>query len=79
MTSAEQASLQYRGVHQKMVVADTDAAYIGSGEIREASYLRNGEVGYLRTDNAEVAFWADFFELFWREARDVSSRHLNEV
>lgn len=55
-----------------MTIADTDAAYVGSGEIRENSFLTNGEAGSLTVDTAEVCFWHDFYDLFWQQATDVS-------
>ena len=64
-------SRHYRGIHQKMVIADETVAYVGSGEIRENSFLTNGEAGVLTVTAAEVAFWRDFFDLFWQEATDV--------
>ncbi|OAQ52640.1 hypothetical protein HTG_13535 [Natrinema mahii] len=64
-------SRHYRGVHQKMVISDDSAAYVGSGEIRENSFLTNGEAGVLTVDDAEVAYWSDFFDLFWQNAKSV--------
>jgi phosphatidylserine/phosphatidylglycerophosphate/cardiolipin synthase-like enzyme len=64
-------SRHYRGIHQKMVIADETVAYVGSGEIRENSFLTNGEAGVLTVSADEVAFWLDFFDLFWQEATDV--------
>jgi limonene-1,2-epoxide hydrolase len=54
-----------------MVIADETVAYVGSGEIRENSFLTNGEAGVLTVTAAEVVFWRDFFDLFWEEATDV--------
>lgn len=64
-------SRHYRGVHQKMVVVDDTAAYVGSGEIRENSFLANGEAGTLTVSRSEVSFWSDFFNLFWEQATPV--------
>jgi len=66
-------SRHYRGVHQKMVIADKKAAYVGSGEIRENSFLTNGEAGTLTITGEETAFWRDFFDLFWEEAEHVGN------
>jgi PLD-like domain len=68
-------SMHYEGIHQKMIVIDRKFAYIGSGEIRAASFVTNGEAGYVTT-GIHAAFWADFFELFWKEAQDVSTSYL---
>ena len=65
------ASLHYEGIHQKMIIVDKKYAYIGSGEIRAASFLTNGEVGVIH-EGQIVNFWDDFFQLFWRNARPVS-------
>lgn len=63
-------SLYYEGVHQKMIVVDRRYAYVGSGEIRAASFMTNGEVGVIQLDE-EAQFWADFFDLFWKNAQPV--------
>lgn len=63
-------SLYYEGVHQKMIVVDRQYAYVGSGEIRAASFMTNGEVGVIQLDE-EAQFWADFFDLFWKNAQPV--------
>jgi phosphatidylserine/phosphatidylglycerophosphate/cardiolipin synthase-like enzyme len=63
-------SLHYEGVHQKMIVTDRRYAYVGSGEIRSASFITNGEVGVIQLDE-EAEFWADFFDLFWESAQPV--------
>lgn len=70
-------SVQYRSVHQKIVLADRSAAYVGSGEVRENAFLTNGEAGYIRTNQDEVLFWRDFFDLFWNDAREVPSSILS--
>jgi phosphatidylserine/phosphatidylglycerophosphate/cardiolipin synthase-like enzyme len=67
-------SLHYEGIHQKMVVADDRCAYVGSGEIRAASFLMNGEVGVIQSGN-EARFWVDYFDLFWNSE---SSREVPE-
>lgn len=65
------ASLHYEGIHQKMVIVDKKYAYIGSGEIRAASFLTNGEVGVIHVGKT-VEFWDRFFRLFWRNAKPIS-------
>ncbi|KTG11411.1 hypothetical protein AUR64_03920 [Haloprofundus marisrubri] len=72
-------SRHYRGVHQKMVIADGVGAYVGSGEIRENSFLTNGEAGYLTVEESEVVFWQDFFELFWQDATPVDTSTVAEM
>lgn len=63
-------SIHYEGIHQKMIVADKKYAYVGSGEIRAASFLMNGDVGVIHTGkNAE--FWGEFFDVFWKNAQAV--------
>lgn len=64
-------SLHYEGIHQKMVVADKKYAYVGSGEIRAASFLTNGDVGVIHVGK-KAEFWDSFFKLFWRSAKPVS-------
>lgn len=68
-------SRHYRGIHQKMVISDCYGAYVGSGEMRENSFLTNGEAGYLEMDSNRVKFWQSFFDLFWAEA-DVVPENL---
>lgn len=65
-------SRHYRGIHQKMVIADRRAAYVGSGEIRENSFLTNGEAGVLTVSDTDVSYWRDFFDIFWQEASIVN-------
>jgi HKD family nuclease len=72
-------SRHYRGIHQKMIVSDAAAAYIGSGEIRENSFLTNGEAGMLTVTDPEVAFWVEFYDLFWRQATPVTDTVLHAV
>ena len=73
-------SLHYEGIHQKMVVADREHAYVGSGEIRAASFLMNGEVGVIQGGN-EAEFWADYFDLFWNSdnSREVPKEFFERV
>jgi len=70
-------SLLYEGIHQKMIVADRERAYIGSGEIRAASFISNGDVGVIHT-GAKARFWQDYFNLFWAEADVVPHNFLEE-
>ncbi len=63
-------STHYEGIHQKMVIVDRKFAYIGSGEIRAASFITNGEAGGLFVGR-QAEFWSDFFELFWKEAKEI--------
>ncbi|TEU15476.1 MAG: hypothetical protein E3J21_13075 [Anaerolineales bacterium] len=65
--AASDESLLYEGIHQKMVVADGKRAYIGSGEIRAASFISNGDVGVIHVGR-KAQFWQDYFNLFWSEA-----------
>lgn len=62
--------LLYEGIHQKMIVADGERAYIGSGEIRAASFISNGDVGVIHA-GPKAQFWQDYFDLFWSEAAVV--------
>lgn len=72
------ASLHYEGIHQKMVIADNKYAYIGSGEIRAASFLTNGEVGVIH-EGEIVNFWGDFFQLFWKNAKLVPCEFFDQA
>jgi len=72
-------SHHYRGVHQKIVIADSVGAYVGSGEIRENSFLTNGDAGYLTVNEGEVAFWKEFVEVFWEAATPVDADVTAEV
>lgn len=53
-----------------MVVVDRRYSYVGSGELRTASFITNGEAGSIYT-GLSAEFWADFFEIFWKRAIDV--------
>lgn len=70
-------SMHYEGIHQKMVVIDRKYAYIGSGEIRAASLVTNGEVGNV-VSGVEAEFWADFFNMFWKSGRDIPREYLKQ-
>jgi len=63
-------NLHYEGIHQKMVIVDRKYAYVGSGEIRSPSFITNGEAGALFLDK-KAEFWADFFEMFWKNAKEI--------
>ena len=65
--------LLYEGIHQKMIVVDNELAYIGSGEIRAASFVSNGDVGVIHT-GIRARFWRDYFWLFWTEGELVQHR-----
>lgn len=69
--------LLYEGIHQKMIVVDGELAYIGSGEIRAASFISNGDVGVIHTD-IRARFWRDYFNLFWAEGEPVEHRFFEE-
>lgn len=71
-------SLHYEGIHQKMAIADRKVAYIGSGEIRAASFIVNGECGVLLGGTA-AGFWSDFFEVFWKAATPVPRNYLRDT
>ena len=69
--------LLYEGIHQKMIVVDSELAYIGSGEIRAASFVSNGDVGVIHT-GVRAQFWGDYFHLFWTEGEPVEHRFFEE-
>jgi len=69
--------LLYEGIHQKMIVVDDELAYIGSGEIRAASFVSNGDVGVIQT-GIRAHFWRDYFHLFWTEGELVEHRFFEE-
>ena len=64
------SDLHYEGIHQKMLIVDGRFAYIGSGELRLPSFLANGEVGVIHTEQ-KAQFWREFFLIFWQRAREV--------
>lgn len=66
--------LQYEGLHQKMLIADSHAAYIGSGEVRRNALQVNGEAGIVTIDVEQIEFWRDYFDLFWDDSRVVDDR-----
>lgn len=72
---ASDRALLYEGIHQKMIVADRTRSYIGSGEIRAATLLMNGDVGVFHSGQI-AEFWADYFLLFWNEAQIVDQDFL---
>lgn len=69
--------LLYEGIHQKMIVVDNEKAYIGSGEIRAASFVSNGDVGIIHS-GIRAQFWGDYFRLFWVEGEPVEHRFFEE-
>jgi len=68
--SSGNKSFHFEGLHQKMIIADNNYCYVGSGEIRAKSILANGEAGFIQSGK-EVEFWKDFFMVFWNNARDI--------
>jgi len=72
-------SRHYEGVHQKMVIADSNTAYVGSGEFRRNSLITNGEAGVIQTDSETVSFWSDFFDVFWNRANQVSHERIRRI
>ncbi len=55
------------GLHAKMVIADSDLAYIGSWEFRRHSLMSNFEVGLLfRKDG--VGNLDSIFDLIWNNS-----------
>jgi len=75
--SLGEEKLLYEGIHQKMMVVDDEVAYIGSGEIRAAAFLSNGDVGVIHI-GVRARFWGDYFCLFWAEAEPVEHRFFEE-
>lgn len=71
-------SLHYEGIHQKMITVDKKYAYIGSGEIRAASFLTNGDVGVIQVGK-KAEFWDKFFKLFWKNAKPISYDFFNHA
>jgi hypothetical protein len=69
--------LLYEGIHQKMIIVDSELAYIGSGEIRAASFVSNGDAGVIHT-GVRARFWRDYFNLFWTEGEPVEHRFFEE-
>ena len=69
--------LLYEGIHQKMIIVDGELAYVGSGEIRAASFVSNGDVGVVHT-SIRARFWRDYFNLFWAEGEPVEHRFFEE-
>jgi phosphatidylserine/phosphatidylglycerophosphate/cardiolipin synthase-like enzyme len=69
--------LLYEGIHQKMIVVDGEFAYIGSGEIRAASFVSNGDVGVIHV-GTRARFWRDYFNLFWAEGEPVEHHFFEE-
>jgi len=70
-------ALLYEGIHQKMIVVDGERAYIGSGEIRAASFISNGDVGVIHV-GSKAQFWRDYFNIFWSEAAVVPHTFFQE-
>jgi hypothetical protein len=69
--------LLYEGIHQKMIVVDGEIAYVGSGEIRAASFVSNGDAGVIHT-GIRARFWHDYFWLFWTEGDSVEHSFFEE-
>ncbi len=55
------------GLHAKMVIADNELAYVGSGEFRRHSLMGNFEVGLLVRKEA-VGNLASIFDLIWNNS-----------
>lgn len=70
VASGDAGPVHYEGIHQKIVVIDRRLSYTGSGELRLASFVSNGEAGQIH-GAAASAFWAGFFWMFWERAEPV--------
>jgi len=68
----------YEGIHQKMMIIDDKYAYIGSGEIRAASFILNGDVGIIQYDKY-ARFWKEYFDLFWKRAKLVPNQKIKSL
>ncbi|MHA1248890.1 MAG: phospholipase D-like domain-containing protein [Candidatus Helarchaeota archaeon] len=68
----------YEGIHQKMMIIDDKYAYIGSGEIRAASFILNGDVGIIQ-DDKYARFWKEYFDLFWKRAKLVPNEKIKSL
>lgn len=66
-----------RSIHAKMVIADDQLAYVGSGELRNSSMILNGEAGYLTRNRRDLKTWGGFFDFFETKA-DVVTRVILE-
>lgn len=78
LQSSFNASIHYEGVHQKMLIADNQIAYVGSGEMRAASFISNGECGSIHTGDM-ATFWYDFFNVFWKKSQSITKHQLQEM
>lgn len=67
-----------RSIHAKLAVADSDLAYVGSGEIRDSSMNLNVEAGYLIADTVDVTQWRVFFDFLWELSDEVHREELSD-
>lgn len=58
------------GVHAKIVVADGEIAYVGSGELRAGSFVNNFEAGVLIKGKG-VKSLIEMFDIMWQKATKV--------
>jgi phosphatidylserine/phosphatidylglycerophosphate/cardiolipin synthase-like enzyme len=59
-------------VHSKMLIADGEATYVGSGEITASGLATNFEAGAIFTGLDLVRFFEDAFELIWKRADPIT-------
>ncbi|WP_254762239.1 phospholipase D-like domain-containing protein [Natrinema marinum] len=67
-----------RSIHAKMIIADNQLAYVGSGELRNSSMMLNGEAGYLTRSQTDIETWTGFFDFFEAKADAVTREILEE-
>lgn len=63
--------VHWGGVHAKLLIADGNAAYVGSGEIRDHSLNRNFEVGFVIADSEPIALLCTLFDMVWDRAKPI--------
>jgi phosphatidylserine/phosphatidylglycerophosphate/cardiolipin synthase-like enzyme len=73
-----QNQFSFCGAHAKILIADNNMAYAGSGEMREQSLSRNFEVGFLVKDAKTVKEIALLFDGVWNLSTDVSLNYCKE-
>jgi phosphatidylserine/phosphatidylglycerophosphate/cardiolipin synthase-like enzyme len=65
------AGLLVEAIHAKVVIADRELAYVGSGELRRHSLIADVEVGLL-VRGVAVERLVDLFDVVWDRASDLS-------
>lgn len=66
------------GAHAKLLIVDSEIAYVGSGELRDNSFNRNFEVGVVISQKQIVEEINNLFETVWQMGEEITLNYCRE-